>query len=252
MIHISKKLLLFSFSILLSCYVFPQKKDKKEIEMFLPVYNSYSPRKLSVVILNDGTRIEGYKKDVDRKKGQIYYIKIKDSVSGKKLKFEADQISEMYLYPGGLEKLSKTFEYTFDARQWENRNLENDILNRGYIYFKKHNVKLKNKKKPKDYLMQLVNPTFCKYIEVYGDPFAGETMGFGIGGINLAGGLDKSYYIKKGDDIFWLHKRDFKDWYDKLFGDSEEFKNTYTLKDFRWRDLGTYIQEYTKIMIAKE
>ena len=50
-------------------------------------------------------------------------------------------------------------------------------------------VSLKNKKKEKEYLMQLINPTFSKYIEVFGDPFVKETMKLGIGNLNVASGL---------------------------------------------------------------
>ena len=221
--------------------------EKKDINMFDPVYNSYSPNKMSIVILNDGTEVKGYKKDVDRKKGQIYYIKIKDSVTGKKSKFESEDIKEMYLFPGGLEKLNKSLRFLNDTRQWTSRELKSDIISQGYIYFKKHKISLKNKKKEKEYLMQLVNPTFSSEIEVYGDPVAKETTSFGAFGLNVAGGLDKSYYVKKGEDIFWLNKKDLKDWYDKMFGDSDEFTKKYPKDDIKWRDLGTYIYEYTKL-----
>lgn len=237
-----------------SLFGFSQKKEEKTIngkDLFDKAYNSYSGKKLSIVILKDGTKIEGYKKDVDRKKGQIYYIKIKEEKSRKKLKFYSEKIKEMYLYPGGLEKLSKSFRHVYDVRQWERSDLDNEVINQGYIYFKNQKVSLKNRKKEKEYMMQLVNPTFSKYIEVFGDPKAKETTKLGMFGFNVAGGLAKSYYIKKDGVIFWLRKKELKVRYEGLFGDCEEFMKKYPVKDIKWRYFSEYILEYTK-MRAKQ
>ena len=222
------------------------QEEKVDMLMFEPVYNSYSGNKLSTLILENGEKVIGYKKDVDRKKGQIYYVKIQDSISGNEREFNADDIKEMYLFPGGLEKIGKVSNHLFDARRWESRDLESDLIQQGYIFFKKQNVSLKNKKDDKVYLMQLINPRFSKIIEVYGDPFANETSKFGIGGINVAGGLEKSYYIKKGDNIFWLEKKNLEDYYDELFGDNKEFVTMYPKKDLKWKSLGEYVYQYTK------
>ena len=54
---------------------------------------------------------------MDRKKGQIYYVKLKDSVAGKKKEFNAKEIKEMYLFPEGFEKLTQTTGYIFNLRQ---------------------------------------------------------------------------------------------------------------------------------------
>lgn len=242
------------FILLVGSIAYAQTKEKKSSngkDLFDKVYNSYSGKKLSTVILKDGRKIEGYKKDVDRKKGQIYYIKIKDKTTGKKLKFNSDEIKEMYLYPGGVEKFGKMLRHLKDVRQWERSDLDNDIIRQGYIYFKNQEVSLKNKKKKKEYLMQIVNPTFSKYIEVYGDPVAKQTTSIGFAGFSLAGGLAKSYYAKKGDKIFWLRKKDLKKEYDNLFGDCEEFKAKYPKDSIKWRHLSEYILEYTKMMSKK-
>lgn len=224
-----------------------EKKSGNGKQLFDQVYNSYSGKKLSVVVLKDGTRIEGYKKDVDRKKGQIYYIKIKEESTGKKKKFDSDEIKEMYLYPGGLEKLGKITRHVYDVRQWERSDLDNDVIKKGYIYFKNQTVSLKNKKKKKEYLMQLINPTFAKYLEVYGDPNAKETTKLGFAGFNLAGGLAKSFYVKKGDKIFWMNKKELKVRYESLFGDCEEFVKKHPVADIKWRYFSEYILEYTKL-----
>jgi hypothetical protein len=248
------KIILLSLSLFISTNLMSQDGGKKEgngKNLFDQIYNSYSGKKLSIVVLKNGDRIEGYKKDVDRKKGQIYYIKIKDEKTGKKLKFDSDEIKEMYLYPGGLEKLGKISRYISDTRQWERSDLDSDVINKGYIYFKTQMVSLKNKKKKKEYMMQLVNPTFSSHIEIFGDPFAKETFRLGIAGLNIAGGLAKSYYVKKNGEIFWLRKKELEVRYHTMFGDCKEFVEKYPKEKIEWRYFSEYVFEYTKMKSKK-
>ena len=221
--------------------------DNVDMLMFDPVYNSYSPNVVSTVILEDGKVVKGFRDDVDRKKGQIYYVKLKDSVTGDKVEFYAEDIKEMYLYPGGFEKLGKASRQIFDMRRWGSRDVESDLINQGFIFFKKQLVSLKNKKDERELLMQLINPRFSSVIEVYGDPMARETSSLGIGGFNVAGGLAKSDYFKKGDKIFWLEKKNLDDYYDLLFGDNAAFMAKYPKNKTKWKMLGEYVFMYTKL-----
>lgn len=89
---------------------------------------------------------------------------------------------------------------------------------------------------------------FCSVIQVFGDNMAKETASVGFGPLKMTGGIDKSFYVKKGDEIFWLKKSDFDEGYDKLFADSPEFVAKYPKKDAVWRKLNLYVYEYTKFM----
>ena len=239
-------LLLFSGSFTLTAQDDKDDKPDASTFQFLPVYDSYASKECKVK-LKDGTVITGIKDDLDRKKGQIYSIEIKDVATGKKKEYEADQIDEMYLIPSGLNKLMTKTAAMSDLRSYTNKNLDK-ILDQGYVFFKNQSVSLKNKKKEKEYLMQLVNPEFCSVIQVFGDNMAGETASIGFGPLKMAGGIDKSFYVKKGEEIFWLKKSDFNEGYDKLFADSPEFVAKYPKKDVVWRKLNLYIYEYTKLM----
>lgn len=131
------------------------------------------------------------------------------------------------------------------------------IVNKGYIYFKNQTVSLKNKKENKEYLMQLINPEFSSVIEVYGDPNAGETGGFAVGmggpmSPQFGGGVTKSYYVKKGDRIFWLHKSEFKENYNALFGDNADFISQYPYDKIDWKNLSFLVMEYTRIIENKK
>lgn len=243
-----KQNLLLTFFTLCFVMSYGQEDVEVDILMFDPVYNSYSPNKISTVILENGEEIQGYRDDVDRKKGQIYYVKLKKE-DGEKVEFYAKDIKEMYLVPGGLEKISKASRYFNDVRRWGSRDLKSDLIDQGYIFFKKQKVSLKNKKDVTEYLMQLVNARFSNKIEVYGDPRAGQTSSFGVGGITMAGGLAKSYYVKKGDKIFWLQKKTLKTHYDDLFGDNEKFMAKYPKKKIKWKEFGEYVFMYTKFSL---
>lgn len=236
--------------LLASSFVWSQN-DKKEDDKpaegfpeFLPVYDRYSSKEC-IVKLKDGTTVKGINDDLDRKKGQITSIVVKGG-NGKKKEYEADQIDEMYLSPSGLDKFTKKGDAIMNVRNYKAQNLD-AIMDQGYCYFKNQAVSLKNKKAERELLMQLVNPTFCSELQVYGDNMAKESAGIGFGPMQVTGGIDKSYYVKKGNDVFWLKKDEFGDNYLKLFGDSEEFLKLYPKSDAKWKYLNKYVYEYTRI-----
>ena len=239
-------LVLFSGSFTLVAQDDKDDKPDASTFQFLPVYDRYASKECKIK-LKDGTVVMGINDDLDRKKGQIYSIEIKDSKTGKKKEYESDEIDEMYLMPSGFDKFTKKSAAVSDLRSYTNKNLDK-ILDQGYVFFKNQSVSLKNKKKEKEYLMQLVNPEFCSVIQVFGDNMARESASIGFGPLKMAGGLDKSFYVKKGDEIFWLKKSDFDEGYDKLFADSPEFVAKYPKKGVAWRNLNLYIYEYTKLM----
>jgi hypothetical protein len=251
-----KKIIFLMALVIASSSSFAQKAEKvkyekakiKEMEQYLfeEVFVSVSPKKISTVILKDQSVHKGYCKGVGRKKGQISSIEIKDSLTGKKEEFEATAIAEMYLFPSGFEKFGKMNKYFSNSRNWGTKDLKK-TTNKEDVYFKNQLVSLKNKKEQTEYLMQLVNPSFSSSIEVYGDPNAKETASFSVGGSpSFGGGVIKSYYVKKGDKIFWLHKDDFKDSYTELFGDNPEFIKQYPFNSIEWDYFSFLVLEYTK------
>ncbi|WP_128331045.1 hypothetical protein [Apibacter sp. HY039] len=195
-----------------------KKKADRELklemgkDLFESVYTAFSSKKISTVTLKDGRIIQGYKTGIKQKSGLILSIEIEDSISKKKEKFTAEQISEMYLYPSGFQKSLKMQSFFGNVNNYGRKSL-NKIVSQGYIYIKNQEVSIKNKKEKKEYLMQLINPEFSSIIEVYGDPMAKETGGVSFGGgPTIGGGVTKSYYVKKGDKVYWLEKKDFNDY----------------------------------------
>jgi len=225
------------------------KEEIKKMEQYLfnEGFNTPSPKKTSTVILKDGSVHKGFCSKTDTKKGQIFEVSLKDSITKKSQVFEADQIAEMYIYPSNAEKIAKVAKYMGNIRNYSTRKLTK-TTNNDRIYFVNQTVSLKNKKDEKEFLMQVINPGFDDIISVYHDPRAKETTGFSVmGSPSLGGGVIKSYYVKKGDKVLWLHKDDFEDNYDFLFGDNAEFMKKYPKKSVEWDYFSFLVNEYTEM-----
>ncbi len=96
-----------------------------------------------------------------------------------------------------------------------------------------YNEKLDDPKR--EALLQLVNPGFDSQIRVYDDPFAAETMGVGFGGMQLTGGMDKSFYVKAKGTIIRLKKKNYDEMFRPLFDSCPAVMTKYG-KNFAWRD----------------
>ncbi len=227
------------------------KYSKEEKEMlktyfFNEGFNSPATKKLSTLIMKDGTSFTGYCKSVSTKKGQIHKVTLKDSVSGEKREIEVKDVDKAYLFASGMEKFNKVSKKI--SNFGISRTGMDKITSSDEILFENEMVSLKNKKEEKEYLMQVVNPNFRDIITVYHDPFAKETGGVSFGGApQIGGGVIKSYYVKKGDKMIWLHKADFEENYDFLFGDNEEFMAKYPYKSIDWDWFSALVLEYTKM-----
>lgn len=148
----------------------------------------------------------------------------------------------MYLPPSNYDKLGKATKFLNDATKWNNEKLEQDLLKQGYVYFEYTPVKVK--KKTIGMLMQLLNPSFSKAVQVYHDPYANETMSVGIGGVKVAGGNAKSYYIKHTDDevAVRLKKKHYDDMFETLWGNCDSLKS----EKPDWSELVNDVVKYTE------
>lgn len=210
-------------------------------KLTIPTY-TFSGKKTSYVNLKDGSKIEGKLSKLYRKKGQVKAVKIKDA-NGKKRKIEAVDIKNMYLVPSGFDKFNKAHSFMYDATQWRDNDLDKDILKKGYVYLEQTEVLIKKKKRT--LIMQVLNPTFCGKIRIFHNPFAGKSTGIGIAGIQVAGGKDKSYYIKKGDAVAYkIKKKNYKKEFKALFANCEEVKKQFT--KIKWRELPKHVFTFDK------
>ena len=122
----------------------------------------------------------------------------------------------MYLPPSGFSSFLSNYAFLTDVSNWDNDTYDQAHIAEGYAFFEQSEVMLKKKKRLM--LMQLLNPSFSSKMKVYQDPFASETMSLGVGPLTVAGGDEKSYYVRVGDEpAFKLKKKEYRDSLDQLY-----------------------------------
>lgn len=211
-------------------------------ELLSPSF-TYSHKKVSYITLKDGTELTGTIKDLDRKKGLIEEVKIENE-KGKKVKLKPSEIAYMYLPQSGFDKLSQAMDAMHDVQKWNNEQMNQDLLDDGYVYFENAEVYYKKKKKM-ELLMQLLNPTFSKEVKVYHDPMAKQTASIGVGGITVAGGLEKSYFVKTKDDVpaYKLEKKEYDDEFNTLWEGCEALISS---DERSWKNLSKHIVKFSE------
>jgi len=216
-----------------------------QAQKFQPGTFSFSGKKNAYVTLQDGTQLQGNIKDLDRKKGLIEEVVLENvDGSNKKRKLKPAEIKHMYLPPSGWDKLGKSLDFLSDATQWDNVDLDKDIIGKGYVFFEQAPIRIG--KKTRNLLVQLVNPSFSGKLKVYFDPLAKETTSLGIGGITMVGGDEKSYYVRKGNAAAYrLKKADYNEEFKPLFEDCADLFSKYG-KDPKWADIEQHVFEYAK------
>lgn len=208
----------------------------------------FSRKKTAHLYMEDGSKQTGYLAGFKRAKGLIETVKMQNP-DGKKIKIDPTTISYMYLAPSDLAKLGASLEKAFNVKNWESdSNIDTTLMGEGYVYFE--TVTTQVKKKQKNLMLQLMNPSFSKRIKVYHDPLSNETAGIGIAGVTVTGGLDKSYYVMKvGKDkiAYRLKKKDYDEQFSEFFGDCKEFMQRYGSDKVKWRDLEKHIYDYNQL-----
>lgn len=227
--------------ILLIAFLFTQIL---EAQNFLDGSFTFSNKKESYITLNDGKEIVGFIDDIDRKKGLIEEITLKDQ-NKKKFILKPEEVKNMYIAPSGFDKLTALDRKMNDATEWsEDQSMHNEFVKKGYVFFETTQVLIKKKKMT--LLLQLLNPGFAEKIKVYFDPYADETMAVGIGGIKVAGGDAKSYYVKKGDAVaFRLQKKNYEEEFENLFGDCPGLKKEFS-KKLGWSNFEKHVFFYSE------
>lgn len=215
---------------------------------FVEGYMAFSKSKPAYVTMKDGTEITGKIKGAKWKKGLMHTIKFITDGDNDKEQISAEDIAFMYVAPNGFEKLGNTLNNATTINRWD-RDLNADYFKDGYLYFEQ--VEAMVGKKKRTVLMQLINPHFSGDIRVYNDPFANETGGIGVAGMQVTGGRDKSYYVKKGDEVATKLKvkKGFKSSFDEYFGDCPEM--TKTVDKPNWKEFASYVAAYNETCSEK-
>lgn len=111
-----------------------------------------------------------------------------DDGTGKK-SFNADEVTLVKMKPSNLEKIGEAVNAAHDVGTI--KNIKN-FIDCDWIYYETVTMGKNNK----SYLMQRLNPGKANdKLKAYADPEADQEVSFGLGGMTLAGGKDKSYYL---------------------------------------------------------
>jgi len=151
----------------------------------------------------------------------------------------------MYLAQSAMGQMAQKLDAMDDLTKIMDGELDAGHLDDGYLYMESSNVQVK-KKKTQYCMLQLMNPTFSKNIKVYNDPLAGESASVGVGGMTLAGGLAKSYYIKKaGEDVAMrIKKKEYKQDMEALFSECSEVLAKHSSSP-KWDQFEQFIFDYS-------
>ncbi len=202
---------------------------------FIPAIERFSSKKEGFLVSAKGDTTKFFLDDLDRKKGLIVNVAGK-TMDGKKFEYKAEEIKFLALAPADFAKFAAFSEGTTSVVRAGKTDFKQ--LNRDLVFF--YQEYLTDKKRT--VLVQLVNPGFDSHIRVYDDPFATQTAGVGVAGMQMTGGLDKSYYVNYNGKTFRLYKSDYNKAFKEFFGTCPEVKSQY--KNAAWRDFAEHLFFY--------
>lgn len=211
---------------------------------FLDGAYRFSGTKEAYITLNTGETITSFVDDIKRKKGLISVIKLKDA-AGKEVTLSPDQVKHMYLAPTGFDNLTQALDDANTVSRWnEDKSAHAEYIKQGYVFFETTEVMVKKKKMT--LLLQLVNPGFANGIKVYFDPWATETGGLAVGGLQVTGGDKRSFYFKKGDKTaIKIGKGNYEDEFANLYGGCDAFKKKFG-KKMKWSQVEEHVFFYSE------
>ncbi len=233
-----KKITILCFVLACTTMVFGQE--------FIPGFDTFSHSKPAYLTLNDGRMLEAEIEDIDRKKGLIEAITLR-SKTNKMTTILPGEIKTMYLPATEMTRLDNQRNTITNVRKLQNAGVNMDIIKKGYAYFEKSTVIIKGESLT--LLLQLVNPTFSQKIKVYFDPRASKTLSLSARVMTVAGGIDKSYYVRVGDgNAYRLEKDDYQNEFRHLFADCPVFVQKYGRSQSPvWRDFAKHVAEYHQL-----
>jgi hypothetical protein len=201
-------------------------------QSFLPAIERFSSKKEGFLVTAKGDTTKFFLDDLDRKKGLIVNVAGK-TTDGKKFEHKAEDIQFLALAPADFAKYAAFNEGMTSVARAGKTDFKQ--INRDLVFF--YQEYLVDKKRT--VLVQLVNPGFDSQIRVYDDPFAAQTAGVGVAGVQMTGGLDKSYYVNHNGKTFRLMKSDYDKKFKEFFGSCPDVKANY--KNAAWRDFAEHL-----------
>lgn len=199
-------------------------------QQLLPPIELFSSKTESVLVKNNGDTVKFFYAIYKLKKKGIVSIIGKDA-AGVKTEYKAEDIKIVGLPPSNLGKFVSFSNANASVMKSDKHNQK--AYDRELVYFYTENVDGANM------LLQLLNPDFDSKIRIYHDPFATETMTWGVGNLDIVGGEDKSYFIKENGKTSKIQKKEYKEKFVQLFGKCTKLLQKYP--DAKWGDFAAHI-----------
>lgn len=208
---------------------------------FLKPIDGYSRKKPAYFTMEDGQEMEVLLRNIKYKKGLMKEINYLDE-NGDKQNLPIDKIVKAYIPQTAFDKFAKITDMAYNAQEWKNMDNNMDRMNEGYALFEKTEVMVKKNKMT--LLMQVLNPDNNEKLTVYHDPYASETGGVGVGGIQMTGGLAKSYYVQfdDGKPAIKFTKKDYRKEGEEVFKHCRSFIRKY--EEMKWNDFQEAVYFY--------
>lgn len=210
---------------------------------FLPAIERFSSKKESFLVTAKGDTTRFFLDDLDRKKGLIVHVAGR-TADGKQFEHQAEDVAFMALAPSDYAKFAAFSEGTSSVLRAGKTDFKQ--INRDLIFFYQEYLD----DKQRTVLVQQINPGFDSRLRVYDDPFAAQTAGIGVGGMQMTGGQDKSYYVNYKGKTFRMFKRDYDRLFNEFFGNCPGLKARY--RNAAWRDFAEHLFFYEQSCAMKQ
>lgn len=236
--NFSKVLFLFVFSMLLSFSLTSQN--------FIEPANGFSMKKTAYVTLNDGTELVGsLRAGQESLNGGYKWISFRPE-GEKKRKILAEEVKSMLIPRSQLSKIAEASNFLDDATKWgEDVSINKAAVKEGYYYYEA--VIIQKKKKEILAIRQILNPGYAAKIKVLDNKMGMSGPSASIGGIKVAGGKDRSYFIKIGDaKAIKVSAPKYKDQFADLYASCPEFVDKYK-DDVQWSDIEKHVFEFSQM-----
>lgn len=210
-------------------------------QTFMPAFNPAGGWLKGMVVKVNGDTIHGTFTLIYHAEN-IKSVTIKDDQDVKQ-KFTEEDIRNVLIEFKDSDKLNSALSAN-SIKELSQTNF-NQVFNAEYYLWERAITPKKGKLE----ILQLVNPGFDKKMKVYRNPRSGETGGIGIAGIQLTGGIEKSYFIvKAGEEVaVEVSKGDYKKQYFQIFKGCPAHEKALEGKKPDWDDLPLHVFTYDQL-----
>ncbi|GAA0879576.1 hypothetical protein GCM10009119_25440 [Algoriphagus jejuensis] len=186
-------------------------------------------------LLKSGEVIEGKILTTNSSRG-ITQVSLEDA-SGARHKISAEDMYEFAIAMNGAVRLQYSNEAGSSVKKLLSKK-EPSAKPTDFLIFRNTSIDGK-----KELLLQLLNPDFDDFVEVFFDPFARKTTELGGEYITWTGDRHRAYFVSKsGSPLLKVKKGNYGRAFRRLFGDCPELSQ---IKNPKLDDLGQHIAHYT-------